>query len=80
MSGFLAGDYDYAEAVRLLKRDTRHFAKRQFTWFTKEPGIQWFIIEEGESLDHVCERMMAAIREYVSGLTTCSFQGVGADF
>ncbi len=39
--GYLAGEYDYEEAVRRLKRDTRHFAKRQLTWFRKEPGITW---------------------------------------
>ena len=34
-SGYLAGEYSYDEAVRLLKRDTRHFAKRQMTWFRR---------------------------------------------
>ena len=34
--GHLEGEYDLAEAVRLIKRDTRHFAKRQLTWFRRE--------------------------------------------
>lgn len=29
------------EAITLLKRDTRHFAKRQFTWFRREPDAVW---------------------------------------
>jgi len=29
------------EAVALLKRDTRRFAKRQFTWFRREPDARW---------------------------------------
>ena len=29
------------EAVRVLKRDTRHFAKRQLTWFRREPDVIW---------------------------------------
>lgn len=33
MLGFIKGDYDKAEAVRLIKRNTRHFAKRQLTYF-----------------------------------------------
>ncbi len=33
--------HDYKETVRLLKRDTRRFAKRQFTWFRKEKDIIW---------------------------------------
>lgn len=79
ISGFLAGDYDHAEAVRLIKRDTRHFAKRQFTWLAKESGIQWFTIEDGKSLDQVCERMAAVIRKFVSGLPPCSLRSGGAD-
>ncbi len=29
------------EAIRILKRDTRHFAKRQLTWFKRERDVQW---------------------------------------
>lgn len=40
--GFLEGAYDKEEAVRLLKRNTRHYAKRQLTWFKKDQEIRWF--------------------------------------
>lgn len=40
--GYLQGDYDRAEAVRLLKRNSRRYAKRQLTWFRKDADIQWF--------------------------------------
>lgn len=39
--GYLEGDYSLEEAVRILKRDTRHFAKRQLTWFRREPEVTW---------------------------------------
>ncbi len=39
---FLDGDYDQQEAIRLIKRNTRRFAKRQLTWFRKDTDIQWF--------------------------------------
>lgn len=39
--GFLNGEYSYEEAVRILKRDTRHFAKRQLTWFKRERDVIW---------------------------------------
>lgn len=39
--GYLQGHYDYAEAVRRLKRNTRRYAKRQLTWFRKDPRIRW---------------------------------------
>jgi len=39
---FLAGEYDREEAVRLLKRNSRRYAKRQLTWFKKDNAINWF--------------------------------------
>lgn len=39
--GFLKGEYDLEEAVYRLKRDTRHFAKRQLTWFKRDEEILW---------------------------------------
>lgn len=66
----LAGEYDVAEMVRRFKRDTRHFSKRQMTWFRKEPGIQWLTIKESESVQHTAalvigqvDRFLAALRE-----------------
>ncbi|MDX9786887.1 MAG: tRNA (adenosine(37)-N6)-dimethylallyltransferase MiaA [Desulfobacterales bacterium] len=38
---FLEGRLDWQEAVRTMKRDTRRYAKRQMTWFMKEPDICW---------------------------------------
>ena len=37
----LAGAVDVDEAIRLMKRDTRRYAKRQLTWFRSEPDIVW---------------------------------------
>jgi tRNA dimethylallyltransferase len=37
----LAGELDLVGATRLMKRDTRHYAKRQLTWFRSEPGVLW---------------------------------------
>ena len=39
--GFLEGEYDLERAVYLIKRDTRHFAKRQLTWFRREKDVIW---------------------------------------
>ena len=39
---YLEGDCSLEEAVYIIKRDTRHFAKRQITWFKKEPDVEWF--------------------------------------
>jgi tRNA dimethylallyltransferase len=39
---YLDGKYDFEEAVRLCKRNTRRYAKRQLTWFRKDPAMQWY--------------------------------------
>lgn len=39
---FLEGKYDWEEAVRLLKRNSRRYAKRQLTWFHKHHDYTWF--------------------------------------
>ena len=38
---YLEGEYSFDEAVRIIKRDTRHFAKRQLTWFKREKDVIW---------------------------------------
>ena len=38
---YLDGSVSLEEAVRVLKRDTRHFAKRQLTWFKRERDVVW---------------------------------------
>ena len=38
---FLAGEYSLDEAIELIKRDTRRYAKRQFTWFNQDREIKW---------------------------------------
>ena len=39
---YLKGEYYREEAIRLLKRNSRRYAKRQLTWFNKNPAIRWF--------------------------------------
>jgi tRNA dimethylallyltransferase len=41
MGMYINGDVSFEEAVRLIKRDTRRYAKRQMTWFRKEPDVHW---------------------------------------
>ncbi len=40
--GYLEGKYDKEEAIRLLKRNSRRYAKRQLTWFKRDESILWF--------------------------------------
>lgn len=43
---YLDGKCTLEEAVYILKRDTRHFAKRQITWFKREREVRWLLLEE----------------------------------
>ena len=38
---YLAGECSLEEAIYIIKRDTRHFAKRQLTWFRREKDVIW---------------------------------------
>ena len=41
MVAYLRGEYSLDEAVMLIKKRTRNYAKRQLTWFRAEENIQW---------------------------------------
>lgn len=43
---YLAGEIPLSEAVDLIKRDSRHYAKRQLTWFKRETDIKWLEYQE----------------------------------
>lgn len=55
---YLNGETTLEEAVYILKRDTRHFAKRQLTWFRREREVCWLDVDDmtaDESLKYVLE-------------------------
>ncbi|MBR5100717.1 MAG: tRNA (adenosine(37)-N6)-dimethylallyltransferase MiaA [Bacteroidales bacterium] len=45
--GYFDGQYDLSEAVRLIKRNTRHYAKKQLTWWARDPSIRWIEMPAG---------------------------------
>ena len=61
---YLEGEISLEEAVYILKRDTRHFAKRQITWFKREKDVKWLDKSEfGHNDDAVFEEMMEYLKE-----------------
>ncbi len=58
MKLYLDGQVDLHEAVRLIKKRTRNFAKRQYTWFRKEPGIHWVDITGMKSAGTILEKVI----------------------
>jgi tRNA dimethylallyltransferase len=68
IAGYLAGEYDQVEARRLLKRDTRHFAKRQLTWFRKESGLRWWSLDGQDSPEVVAGHLLETVHTFVQDL------------
>ena len=56
MLAYLNGELSLEEAVYIIKRDTRHFAKRQLTWFRRERDVIWL---EKEQYQHDDNRILA---------------------
>ncbi|MBQ4213479.1 MAG: tRNA (adenosine(37)-N6)-dimethylallyltransferase MiaA, partial [Selenomonas sp.] len=57
-AAYLAGEMTREEAVDLIQKSTRHFAKRQLTWFRKMPYIHWYmadVLEETRLLQSVSQ-------------------------
>ena len=60
---YLDGEYSLEEAVRILKRDTRHFAKRQLTWFRRESDVIWTQKDEfGYDENKILEFMLSVCK------------------
>ena len=60
MLAYLAGSMDLPLAAAEIKKATRHFAKRQLTWFRKMPYVHWYAASQGEEL--LLEKICTDIR------------------
>lgn len=61
---YLQGICTLEEAIYVLKRDTRHFAKRQITWFKRERDVRWLNLPDfNNDLDQVQLKMLQDINE-----------------
>ncbi|MBC3898271.1 tRNA (adenosine(37)-N6)-dimethylallyltransferase MiaA [Acetobacterium malicum] len=58
---YLEGTSTLAEAVTILKRDSRHYAKRQMTWFRKDDRIQWLKMNETRTVQTQIEESLNLI-------------------
>ncbi len=68
MVDFLENGVAWEETLRLLKRDTRRYAKRQFTWFRADPDIVWTTPDDIDALATAIETFLA------TGLATAPTQ------
>ncbi len=61
---YLDGETTLEEAVYKIKRDTRHFAKRQLTWFRREKEVTWINKEDfGYDEHRILEAMLSEMKE-----------------
>ena len=61
---YLDGVCSLEEAVYVLKRDTRHFAKRQLTWFKRERDVRWLMLEDfGNDREKILNHILAEYKQ-----------------
>jgi tRNA dimethylallyltransferase len=57
LKGYFEGRYGVDEAKRLIKKNTKLYAKRQLTWFRKDKRIKWIKVSDNEKPKEVSERI-----------------------
>ena len=65
---FRRGEIGFDEAVELIKRDTRRFAKRQISWFKRDKRIRWF------DADKYGDELSSAVFDYFNGKDIGEFE------
>jgi tRNA dimethylallyltransferase len=50
-----------SDALRLMQRDTVRYAKRQWTWFVREPGVEWIDVETSGGPENVADVIASAL-------------------
>ena len=60
-------EISFDRAVELIKRDTRHFAKRQLTWFRHDPHIQW-VDKWGKTDEQVEAELLAIVQKKLKNI------------
>ena len=60
---FIEGRTDLEEAKYIIKRDTRHFAKRQLTWYRRNPDARWINVSDYSGAEEIAEYIRGIIHE-----------------
>lgn len=62
---YLDGEYTYEEAIEIIKRDSRRYAKRQITWFKRYETAKWFDLDKYESIDILKNEIILYIKDSI---------------
>lgn len=66
---YLSGQWSLDKAVDEIKKGTRHFAKRQLTWFKREKNVEWISLENyGFDYLRICDKIKEDIKSLKTGL------------
>lgn len=60
---YLNHEISFEESVRLIKRNSRRYAKRQLTWFRKDERIVWFNLDSTDQLENIAAKIVRNIKE-----------------
>ncbi len=63
VAAYLEGELTLDEAKEIIKRDTRHFAKRQITWFKRESDVDWISMEQYADAGQVVNALTELLKE-----------------
>ncbi len=61
MINYLQGTWSFEDMLRLLARDTRRYAKRQYTWFSKMHNLEWFPVNDQEKISNLIDHWLMKI-------------------
>lgn len=64
MAEYLAGEYDYEKMRHEICKGTRHFAKRQLTWYRRMPYVKWFDVDRKLDYKSVLDEMSTLIEKW----------------
>ncbi|MCR5652443.1 MAG: tRNA (adenosine(37)-N6)-dimethylallyltransferase MiaA [Ruminococcus sp.] len=64
---YFDGESDLNDCIERLKTETRHYAKRQLTWFRRNENIHWINIDELTSTDEQFDSINELIRRFLNG-------------
>lgn len=62
--GYLNGEYSLDHAIYLVKRNTRHYAKRQLTWFRRYPEMNWFNLSDFVTEEQALKEIFKLIQDH----------------
>ena len=63
MLSYLDGDYSLEEAIELIKKNSRNYAKRQLTWFRREKEVIWLDKTIYKSQEDLLNTIIIALKE-----------------